>query len=766
MQTEDNQDYKIDITNYTRLVKKHWHWFIISPVLCCFIAGFYLLITPKNYERTAKIIVKEDSKKSAGELDEMTILNEINFFFQGTNINNEVEVLQSQNIMQEVVKRLCLDISYTKRFGLKKHELYNESPIVVVFPDIEKNYKEFSLQVKFLSENKIKIKVLKTGSSTLRFAPITANFYDTIATPLGKMLVVPTEFFNNSFINKSIYVAKSDTRCVTDLLIKKLEIKTNDKTSIIRISITDNSIARAEDILNTLIDVYDEERMAYKNRIVANTSDFINKRLKIIKDDLEEADKNISKYKSSNMIADMRTSTELSLRESSDYNKQIFELQNQLSIAGFIKDYLTNPANRNSLIPSNSGIEHTALEKQISEYNTLMLKKFRLLENSSEKSPAVVEVANSLTEMKQSIIHSVDNLIRTLNLQISGTKNREIVANQKIADVPEREMDITSQERLLRTQEKLYLYFLQKREENELGGAMTMTNYKIVDTAGGSYIPISPKKYTILLIALIIGFLIPIGIIYLKEMFNTTIKQAKDITNGLNIPFLGVIPQANNGKNILKIRKKELEKETSIVIKNGSQNAVNEAFRIVRTNINTIAKEDNAKTIMLTSFNERAGKSFVALNLAVSFGLAKKKTILIDLNLRNATLSSWVNASKTGISDYLDNETLTLEQIIVKKSDLDFIPVGTLPDNPVELLENKGRLKTLIAELRKMYDYIIIDTTAFDAVADANIVEKVSDMTLFVARERMSDCNKLSDLETIYKNNKFSNMMIVLNGVH
>ena len=755
MQTENNQDFIKIIANYLQLVRKYWKWILLSPAICCIATAFYLLTTPKVYERTAKIIVKEESKKGAGELDEMTILNEINFFFQGTNINNEREVLQSQKILQEVVERLNLEMSYKKRSGLKEVELYDETPVKVLLPDTEKMYREFSLCIKPLSKEKVKMTILEINSRTQRNEPVTVSFFDTVSTPFGRIVIVPTDFFDEYTINKSIYVKKLKVHYVTDALKNKLSISTDQNTSIITISLTDNSISRAEDILNTLIIAYNENRIAYKNQIVSNTSEFINARLEMLKEELDDMDKNISMYKSSNMIADMKTSAGLFLKESSDYNKEIFELQNKLSVAGFIKDYLANPANRNNLIPSNAGMKNEALEKEISEYNTLMLKKSRLLENSSEKSPAVVEVSNALIEMKRSITRSVDNLIKALNLQLSGMKNRAEETNQKIASVPTKEMNVASLERRAKIQEKLYLYLLQKREENELGGAMTVSNYKIVDNAEGSFSPISPKKYKLLFFALVIGFMFPLIILYFKELFDTSVKQLQDVTDNLSIPFLGAIPQIRSGYRILKIKKNETENKEWVVIKNGSQDAINEAFRIVRTNINAVTEnKTDKKVLMLTSFDERAGKSFIALNLAVSFGLAKKKTLLIDLNLRNATLSSETASSQLGISDYLSDKTSSIEQITVKKSNIDFMPVGMLPSNPVELLEADDRLKNLIAELRKRYDYIIIDTTAFDTVADANIIGRISDMTLFIIRERMSNTHKFTELEDFYKNNK------------
>jgi len=770
MQAEDNQDYVLIIKNYLTILKNYWHWVVLSPILCCVIAGFYLLITPKVYERTAKIVVKEDSKKTSGDLDEMTILKELNFFSPSTNINNEMEVLRSQKLMQEVVRRLHLEMSYKKYHRLKQVELYHESPITVIFPDTIKKANEFSLSVKLLPENKVKIKKFTAKAMSLSGLPITAHFFDTVATPLGRLVIVPTSFFNEDFINTTIYVTKSSQREITDFYKDKLNVSTDENSTVIKISITDNSILRAEDVLNTLITIYDEDRIAYKNLIVTNTSSFINERLEMIKSELGEEDKNISNYKSSNMVADVKTSTDISLRESSDYSKELLKLQNQLSIAFSIKEHLTNLANRNNLIPANSSIENKALEKQIDDYNLLMLKKSRLLENSSEKSPAVVESVNTLTEMKQSIIRSIDNLITATRLQIAGIKNKEVETNQKIADIPEKEMGITAIDRRLKTQEKLYLYLLQKREENELGGALTFPNYKIIENAEGSLAPIAPQKYKILLIACAIGLLLPLCILYFKEVLNTTIKSTKDVTSKLSIPFLGTIPYTNREHNLLKIKKKKQKNQEFIVIKNNHQDAVNEAFRIVRTHVSLLAAKDkNIKTIMFTSFNERAGKSFVALNLAVSFALAKKKILLIDLDLRTAGLSAWVNShQKNGISGYLDNLTDSLEQLIVKEPfqpNVDFISSGKLPYNPVELLISDNRLEKLIAELRKMYDYILLDTTAFDTFADASIVEKVSDMTLFVVRERMSDERKLSDLEeTVCKNKTFANMTVLLNG--
>ncbi len=763
---EKIENNEIIITDYLKLIIKNWYWIILSTIVCCTVAGVYIIITSKTYERTAQIMIKEDSKQGISELDEMSILKEINFFSSKTNINNEVEILRSNKIMKEVIERLHLEKSYKIRSGLKYKELYSKSPIEVTFLDAEEG-ETFSLIVTPLSEKEIELTSFKVEFARSFDKSIKANILDTITTPLGRLIVSPTLYYNNDFKEKPIHVSKLNAKDITEYLCKNLKVTKSKENTVIKLSLYDNSIQRADDILNTLISVYNEDNITYKNQVVTSTSNFINERIGIIEEELGLVDKDISQYKSSNMVADIKASTNLFITESSVYNKQVFELQNQLSISKFIKEYLTNPANNNNLIPSNSGVNDIALEKQISEYNSYMLKRARLIENGSEKSPAVIELTNALIAMKQSIIRSVDNLIVLFELQIAGIKNREIQTNQKIAGVPEKEMDIISIERRLKIQENLYLYLLQKREENELAGAITTSNFRIVNVAGGDSTPVEPKASLIMLFAFLIGFFAPCTFFFFKRSFETTIKDSKDITNNLTIPFIGSIPQVNQKTNIQNETKKI---NNYIIIGENKQDAVSEALRIARTNISFMTtKEDAAKTIMLTSFNENAGKSFVALNLAISFALTKKRTILIDLDLRKATLSSLVNSSKAGLSNYLDNKISSLEEIIIKEpfqqTNLDFIPVGKIPSNPVELLLN-DEFKKLISELCKIYDHIILDTTAFDVVADASIIDKVSDMTIFVLREDLSDRRKLPELENVYKNDKLNNMTILLNGSH
>jgi capsular exopolysaccharide synthesis family protein len=463
------------------------------------------------------------------------------------------------------------------------------------------------------------------------------------------------------------------------------------------------------------------------------------------------------------MATDIEASTEIFLTESSTYNKQIFELQNQLSIAEFIKEYLTNPANNNNLIPSNSGIDNASVEAQITEYNGMMLKRARLIENGSEKSPAVIELSNASIALKQSIIRSIDNSIVVLNLQIKGLKNREEQTNRKIAGVPKKEQEMIPIKRRLDIQEELYLYLLKKRIENELAGAVTISNFRIVNEADGSSNPVAPKSRMILLAALVAGLLLPFAAFWLKDLLYTSIRGPKDITDNLTVPFLGTVPQNQQKK------KKKVKGDIAsslLIVRDNSRDYIGEAFRVIRSNMDFMTAKNNAKVIMTTSFNVGAGKSFVSLNLAMSFALTNKKVIIVDLDLRKAFVSACVGSPKTGVSAYLSGINSNPDGLIVKEwlnPNLDILPVGKLPPNPAELLLN-DKFKELISVLQERYDYVFLDTTPVNIVADASIVADAANMTIFVVRESLLDRRMLPELEQIYKTGKFPNMAVLLNG--
>ena len=534
----------------------------------------------------------------------------------------------------------------------------------------------------------------------------------------------------------------------------------NEDATIINLSIDDASVQKAEDILNTLIEVYNEKWIQDKNQIAVSTSRFIGERLGVIENELGHVDENISSYKSEHLLPDVQAASNLYMSQSAENKKEIQALTNQLTTAQYIRREL-NSKEMNQPLPTNSGIANVNIESQIGEYNKIVLDRNRLIANSSEKNPLVKDLGNSMQSMKRTILQSVDNLIVSLNTQIRSIRQQEATTTQQLASNPSQAKYLLSVERQQKVKEELYLYLLQKREENELSQAFTAYNTRMITAPRGSALPTAPNKKNILLVALALGLLVPAVIIFMQENMNTKVRGKKDLEN-LSVPYLGEIPLYFRNK-----KKKNKFSEYAIVVEEGNRNIINEAFRVLRSNVDFMkSKNTEQKVFIETSFNPGSGKSFLSMNIAMSFAIKGKKVLVIDGDLRHGTVSAYVGSPKKGLSDYLGNKEVVWNELLVidkKYPNLHIIPVGTIPPNPTELLED-GSLATLMQDLRDEYDYIFIDCPPIDIVADTQIIEQYADRTLFVVRAGLLDRSLLPELESIYQEKRFKNLSVILNG--
>ena len=534
----------------------------------------------------------------------------------------------------------------------------------------------------------------------------------------------------------------------------------NEDATIINLSIDDASVQKAEDILNTLIEVYNEKWIQDKNQIAVSTSRFIGERLGVIENELGHVDENISNYKSEHLLPDVQAASSLYMSQSAENKKEIQTLTNQLATAQFIRRELGGKE-MNQPLPTNSGIANVNIESQIGEYNKMVLDRNRLIANSSEKNPLVKDLGNSMQSMKRTILQSVDNLIVSLNTQIRSIRQQEATTTQQLASNPSQAKYLLSVERQQKVKEELYLYLLQKREENELSQAFTAYNTRMITAPRGSALPTAPNKKNILLVALALGLLVPAVIIFMQENMNTKVRGKKDLEK-LSVPYLGEIPLYFRNK-----KKKNKFSEYAIVVEEGNRNIINEAFRVLRSNVDFMkSKNTEQKVFIETSFNLGSGKSFLSMNIAMSFAIKGKKVLVIDGDLRHGTVSAYVGSPKKGLSDYLGNKEVVWNELLVidkKYPNLHIIPVGTIPPNPTELLED-GSLATLMQDLRDEYDYIFIDCPPIDIVADTQIIEQYADRTLFVVRAGLLDRSLLPELESIYQEKRFKNLSVILNG--
>lgn len=761
---QNPQDF-IRIQDLIYLCLGKWHWFVLSLTLCLGIAVYYLLTTPPVYTRTASILIKDDSKGKTTS-GEMEAFSDFGMFATNTNVNNEMGTLQSPDLMREVVARLHLEMDYHVAGRFHKQTIYGKQlPVNVFITDLPES-ESATFLLALSKEGALSMSDFeRNGESVGDDIKVKGTLNDTIVSPIGKIVVIPSSFYTDT-TERLIYVSRLPLRSAEAHYSSNLVIsQTDEKSNIITLSFKDVSTQRAEDVLNTLISIYNENWVKDKNQIAVSTSMFINERLGIIEGELGNVDDDISSYKSEHLLPDVQAAASMYMAQVSEANASIKTLNNQAYMARYIRGYLTNESNKFQLLPANSGIDNPSIATQISAYNSQLLERNSLVSHSSVKNPLVVEMDASLAAMRSALITSIDNQLVALNAQIKTQQGYSGQVTSQIASNPKQAKYLLSVERQQKVKESLYLYLLQKREENELSQAFTAYNTRIITMPGGSMIPTTPVKKNILLVALALGFLIPVIIIFIRENTNTVVRGRQDL-EGLTIPFVGEIPLAYRKRGKWQSRKAKDEK-CVIVVKEKNRNVINEAFRVVRTNLEfVIGKEKESHVIMLTSANPGSGKTFITFNLATSLAIKGKRVLAIDLDLRKGSLSEYVGRPKTGISDYLTGDVETVREVILKPSEnakLDIIPVGTIPPNPTELLFVE-RLEFLLRELRQEYDYIFIDCPPVEIVADAAIINKLADMTLFIIRAGLMDRGMLPEVEKFYTEKKYRNLSVILNG--
>lgn len=734
----------------------HWPWILLSVVLCVGAAYVYLLRTPDVYSRSAEILIKEDSKGKASGADELAYMG---FFQSNTNIQNEMTNLKAKDLMEEVVKRLGLDINYYHSGSFHDVVAYGyDLPVKLTlagFPDEG----SLSMNLTVSDAGKVSVTNLKEPDGETLKGSFTGQLNDTIPTPVGKIVVAPSHSYKKGE-EISLMVNKIPLSVARDSYNSRLAVTmSNDKGTVLKLTLVDESTQRADEVLNTLIGIYNENWIREKNRIAVSTSNFINDRLGVIEGELGNVDSDISSYKSANLVPDVEAAASMYMSQSQQTQAQMLEVNNQLSMARYIRSYLTADANRDQLLPANTGLHSNNIQTLIGEYNTTILQRNALVAKSSEKNPLVAQLDSQLDAQRQAVVRTIDNEIIALDTQLKSLRASEAKTVSKLASNPDQAKNLLSVERQQKVKESLYLFLLQKREENELSQAFTAYNTSIVNKPGASGVPPTPNRRNILAIAFLIGLAIPFGITYVKETGNTKLRGRKDIEH-LAVPFLGEIPQHLADK-------KNASAGNQILVKAGKRDIINEAFRVLRTNVEFMCNSvEGAKTIAMTSFNPGSGKSFISVNLGMSIALKEKRVLLIDGDMRHGSTSAYIGSPEKGLSDWLSGAESNIDSLLVKSETCDtlyFLPVGSIPPNPTELLESR-RFGQLMDHVKETFDYIIIDCPPIEVVADAQIIDRYADRTFFVIRAGLFERAMLADIDRLYDDKKYKNMALILNG--
>ena len=763
-QQEDNN---LSLKDIWALCVNHWKWFAISLAICLLAATYYVVTTVPVFTRSASVLIKEDRRSGSVSSDISGAFADLGFGQTRVNVNNEIINFTSPDLMLQVVRNLNLDVDYKVKGLRYKHTIYGSSlPVRVEFLDLGRN-ESAGLKLELKDSSDFVLSDFTLCGDKVKGRKVTAAYGDTTDTPLGKILVIPSQYADEAKWDRPILVSRSGLQATAGSYRSRLSATLSDKnTTVINLGFKDVNTQRAEDVLRMVINVYNENWIKDKNQITTSTNEFIADRLRIIEQELGSVDKTITSYRSEHRIPDSRTAVQMDMQLSAEAGKHLMELNNQLSIARFLQSDISSAA-PGSLLPANVGINDVSTQGQINQYNTTMLQRNRLVESSSEENLLVKDLDQQLAALRSSILTSLDNYIKSIGIQIRSSQQAQRSSQARVSDIPLQAGRLLSDERQQKVKEALYLYLLQKREENELSQAFTAYNTRVVASPSGSNAPIAPNKKMIYLVALLLGLAIPFAWFYLKEVLNTSVRGRKDLEN-MSAPFLGELPSIYEKKNLFDhIRITDNPEDRKIVVKPHSRNVINEAFRVVRTNLEFMrGKDPGSKVLMVTSFNVGSGKTFVSANLATALAIKGKRVVVLDLDLRKRSLSELAGQPKKGLADWLGGQADDWQSLLVHQvggNDLDILPVGTMPPNPAELLA-EPRLGALLDELRAGYDYILLDCPPIEVVTDADIIAPLADITLFIVRAGLLERSMLGQVEKYYTTKKYNNMALLLNG--
>lgn len=768
------QEDSLNIKDLMLLYLSKWRWFLLSLAVCIGLAVVYLLRTPSVYTRTATLLIEDNDKGGSISASEMSFAD-LGLFQSNTNVNNEIIAMSSPALMQDVVRRLHLDMTYSADGRFHDEVLYGSTLPVTVALNEFTDGESASLTMYVDTSGAVSLYDFRTvlNGENVRYKDVVqGKVGETVETPLGGIVVNPTAFFHRVGSGMEITVSKSTLYGATTAYSSKLTVSLLQKeATVVSLSMKDVSVQRAVDVLNTLISAYNESWVSAKNQIAVSTSAFIDDRLRVIEHELGAVEEDISSYKSKNLIPDLQASSDLYIQQSSETEVKLLELSNRMYMVRYISDYMSREENAFELLPAGTGIESTGIEEQILEYNNKLLERNYLVASSSTSNPLVVDADQALQSMRATILTSLENYTVMLQNQMESLRQQESKATDRIAATPDQAKYLLSVERQQKVKESLYLFLLQKREENELSQAFTAYNTRLITPPVGSIAPTSPARMQILLIAFVLGLVIPMGVFFLKENGNTRLRGRKDLES-MSVPYVGEIPMCDGKKSSIRYRLRNLTRrgakndDVEVVVKEGVRNVVNEAFRVVRTNLEFMHVPSSGHVYMTTSFNPGSGKTFVTVNVAVSLAIRGRKVLVVDGDMRRATASRLLHSPSIGISDWLSGRETDMDRILFRTDiheNLWMMPVGTIPPNPTELLQD-GRLKELFDALKDSFDYIFIDCPPINIVADTQIISKVADRTVFIVRAGLLERSMLPELEADFRDGRYPGLCIVLNG--
>ncbi|WP_207532058.1 GumC family protein [Desertivirga arenae] len=716
----------------------HWPLFLLCLALSITAAYLYLQYNQPKYTVKAKLLIKDqkDNGNSQAALKDMLMP-----YQSGKNVEDEIEIIESRELMSQVVDKLQLWANYQVPGKLFDDEIYSTTPVKfnIVKPTGLLTKSTFEILIK--DQNQFEL-VGEDGDSK------TFSFNNTLKNKFGSWRLQKTPEFDE-YIGQTVRITVEDPEIVTSRYLNAVSaFQMNKKASVVELSMKDKDVKRGKDVLNNLITAYNNSAQDEKKQMSADELKFIDDRLASLKKELYSVEKDVEGFRSSKGLTDISSESKLYLESVKDNDANLSEVNVQLNIISGIEHYLST--NNPNGAPSTIGVSDPNLTSLINSLAELQLKRQQLLATTPEGNPVFATIDNQIASTKAAIRENV----RTMKNSLASTRNQLQANNNRfmssIKELPSDERQLVSIKRQQSIKENLYVYLLQKREEAALGSSSNLAFSKTVDEA---YVDGTerPLAYTFALLA---GLLVPTGLLFGRRLLNNRVTSVKDIELLTNVPVSTELFYE--------------ESDSPIVIQPKSGYIVGEQFRSLRTDLQYLHnKKDRGRVTLITSSIASEGKSFVTSNLGVTLAASGRKTIILELDMRKPKISqNFSMDQQKGLSDFLQGRASKQEIIIPSEfhAGLSIIPTGSIPDNPSELLE-QVELDELINWLRTEYDDILIDTPPIYLVTDALVLSRLTDAALYLVRQNYTYKVHLEFIEQLHKENKMPKMKIVFNGV-
>ena len=723
----------------------YWYWFILCGAACVGLAALYLQHQTNVFNTSSTIMIRTDNNMSRSSLQ--TDMLELMGYQTSKIIDDEIQILTSHTIMEQVVRALDLRTEYRKKVGLRWVGQYPAPDVRLSFqPGALDTLQYLQLELE-RTESDYVIEVTYKHSTTKIH---TASILEPIPTAAGLLTLTEVRMLKAGD-KMRIITMPVNSRANQQLGMFSCH-PAKKESNVIKLTMTCDMPLRAHDVLNKVVELYNLDAVIDKNIMATNTANFIDERLRIVEDELGEVETAVESYMKENGVTDISRELGIVLSNQTNYQRELMEIETQINLLKFLEDYLKNSDNEQTLIPSNLGVKDASLQKLINDYNALLLQQMRMVRSATESNPTFTQSVEEAKTLRQAILSSIDNIHRGLQIQKSDLAKKDRELTTRLYKTPEKERKYVEIKRQQEIKEKLYIYLYQKREENALTLASTVMPAKTIDSPL-TFGPISPRRNRIWLVAIALGLGIPFLIIFLIDYLNDEVKDLREFQSVVKAPFLGHVLYMPSDK--------------VVAVESHNNSAQAELFRTIRTNLRFMLTDKKSPIILVTSALNGEGKSYVAINVAASLALLKKKVVIVGLDIRKPTLSQYLHIDFKGeLTSYLLDPTISLDDMIIPSGavdNLDVMPSGAIPPNPGELIQS-ARLETLFNALKERYDYVIVDTAPLYLVSDTFHLDKYADMTIFVTRANYISREMLPYIQDIYANQKMHNMACILNA--